>query len=351
MTDLIEIDGSAGEGGGQVLRTALALSVVTGKPFKMYNIRARRKNPGLSPQHLAGVAAAAQLCDAAVRGASVRSQVIVFEPASMPKHGNYQFSITELAKVPSAGSVTLLLQAILLPLAMSNGNSSLILQGGTHVSWSPPAHYVMWVLLPMLKRMGLHTTFHINGYGWYPEGGGEVQISIDGRTKLRGIDLTERGDLKRLQGVGLACNLPSDIPQRMTSRANNLLKEADLPPRIQSIREKAHSTGAGVWLCAEYENAAAGFGKLGRKGLPSDAVAEEAVRPFVSYHNDPYALDKHLPDQLLPFMVLADGASVMTTVEITEHTLTNINTIGYFIDREIYIGEGALAQPGTIYVS
>lgn len=346
---MIEIDGSQGEGGGQVLRTSLALSIITGQAVGISNIRARRKNPGLAPQHLAGVLAAAQICAAEVTGAKIRSTSLTFSPGGPAQSGAYTFDVSKLAGQGSAGAITLVLQAILLPLALANGPSHLLLRGGTNVSWSPPAQYVEWVLLPTLARMGLTASFTLDEYGWYPVGGGQAEVAIQGNTNLQGIDLIERGEFEKLQGIAIASNLPSDIPQRISARANNVLRAAGFPAAVQPLRRGGPSTGTGLFLASLYENVPAGFSALGEKSKPSDQVADEAVDELIRYDRNEWALDPHLPDQIVPAMALAQGPSAMSTIEITLHTLTNIDIIRHFIRREIKV-EGKEGQPGIIRV-
>ncbi len=346
---MIRIDGSQGEGGGQVLRTALALAALTGQAVEIVNIRARRRNPGLAPQHLAGVLAAARICNAEVEGAHIRSTRLIFRPATSPQAGDYEFDISRMAAQSSAGAVTLLLQTVLLPLALADGPSYLLLRGGTHVAWSPPVHYVEWVLLPTLTRLGLRASIRLVTWGWYPIGGGQVEVTIEGGARLQGIDLTQRGALVELKGVAAASNLPSHIPQRMAARANNLLREAGLPTNIQPLRTGGPSTGAGLFVAVRYEHSIAGFSALGERGKPSDVVAEEAIRPLITFHQQQAALDEHLPDQLIPALALAEGPSVLSTVAITQHVLTNIAIVQHFIKRPIKV-EGAEGQAGIIRV-
>jgi RNA 3'-terminal phosphate cyclase (ATP) len=332
-----------------VLRTSLALSILTGRAIRIYNIRVKRKNPGLAPQHLAGVMAAAQICNAEVKGAKVRSTQLVFTPGGPAQSGDYHFDVSKLSGQGSAGAVTLMLQAILFPLALAKGQTHLTLRGGTNVSWSPPIQYVDWVLLPTLSRMGLAGSVKVKEYGWYPVGGGEVEVSLQGGAELDGIDLTERGGFRSLRGEALASNLPANIPQRISDRANNVLKGAGLPDAVHPVRTAGPSTGTGLYLAAHYQGATAGFSTLGEKGKPSDHVADEAVNDLLYHHQAGKALDSHLPDQLLPAMALAKGPSAMSTVQITLHTLTNIDIIQTFIRRPITV-EGRLDQPGIIRV-
>ncbi len=347
---MVDIDGSQGEGGGQVLRTALTLSILTGQPVRINHIRARRKTPGLAPQHLAGVLAAAQICGAEVRGARLRSTELTFAPGGPVQPGAHTFDISQMTQQGSAGAVTLLLQTILLPLALADGPSHLTLHGGTHVEWSPPAHYVEWVLLPTLARMGLRARFRLVEYGWYPRGGGQVEVEIEGNARLRGIELIQRGDVVSVRGIAVASNLPSHIPQRIASRANNVLREAGLPAVVQPVRAGGPSLGAGICLALEYQGVWAGFSGLGEKGKPSEVVADEAAEALVAYHQQGMALDEHLPDQLLVPMALAEGPSALTTRRITLHTLTNAGIIRRFVDRAIRI-QGAEGKPGRIEVS
>jgi RNA 3'-terminal phosphate cyclase (ATP) len=346
---MIEIDGSFGEGGGQVLRTSLALAIITQQPVRIYNIRIRRKNPGLAPQHLSSVLAAARICDADVKGAQLRSMDLTFTPNSAAKSGEYIFDVSEMSGQGSAGAVTLVLQTILLPLALANGSSKLTLRGGTNVSWSPPIHYIDWVLLPTLAEMGLAAKVKINNLGWYPVGGGEVEVNIKGDTELTGIDLSKRGEFVNLRGSAIASNLPAHIPQRISARANNVLYNEGLPGAVQPIREGGNSTGVGIFLAGMYENAAAGFSALGEKGKPSEEVADEAVHELVRFNDQDQALDPHLPDQLLPAMALADGPSSMSTMQITLHTITNIGIVQRFVDRQIQV-QGNQDAPGVIHV-
>jgi RNA 3'-terminal phosphate cyclase (ATP) len=346
---MIQIDGQQGEGGGQVLRTALALSIVTGHPVQLSNIRAKRRNQGLAPQHLAGVLAAAQICGAEVDGARLRSTQVTFRPGGSAQAGRYTFDISRMAEQGSSGAVTLLLQTILLPLALSDGESELVIRGGTHVAWSPPVHYVQWVLLPTLERIGVEAEIDLETWGWYPKGGGQVRVRIGGGARLKGIDLGKRGNLKTIRGAAGASNLPAHIPQRIGSRANNVLREEGLPARVEPVRTGGPSTGAGLFLAAEYEGLVTGFSALGARGKPSEVVADEAVDELISTHQHGEGLDAHLPDQLLTALVLAKGSSALKTVEVTGHTMTVVDIIGHFTERAIRV-EGTVGEPGGVTI-
>ena len=333
-----------------MLRTALALSILTGNVVHLTHIRAKRRNPGLAPQHLAGVLAAAQICNAEVEGAHLKGTEITFQPGGPALAGHYTFDISSLSGQPSAGAVTLLLQTILLPLALAEGPSRLVLRGGTHVAWSPPAHYLEWVLFPTLARLELRASIKLITWGWYPKGGGLVEVELEGGAQLHGTDLTRRDQRAAARGLAVASNLPSHIPHRIAGRANNLLRRAGLRPGVQALRTSGPSTGAGIFLALAYDNGArAGFSALGARGKPSEVVANEATEDLLAYHNQEHALDRHLPDQVLLAMALAGGPSSLSTVEITQHTLTNIAIIQHFVGRQIIV-EGAAGQPGIIRV-
>jgi len=273
----------------------------------------------------------------------------VFSPGGPARSGGYRFDISQMAGRGSAGAVTLLLQAILLPLALTDGPSELTIRGGTHVPWSPPAHYVQHVLLPVLGRIGLEASLETITGGWFPKGGGEVRVSIAGGARLRGVDLSRRGKLTGIEGQAAAGGLPMDIPQRIASLADNRLREAGLPAGVRPLLDQGKSTGVGLNVAAIYEHTRAGFSALGEKGKPSPAVADEAIEALLAFHEQPGALDLHLTDQVLPALALAEGESRLTSEEITLHTLTNIAVIHHFVERRIEV-DGREGEPGTITI-
>lgn len=351
MPEFVTIDGSHGEGGGQVLRTALTLSALTGQPTHISRIRAGRRNPGLAPQHLAGVVATARICDAEVDGAKVGSTEIRFVPRMPPRPGDYLIDVAATAGQGSAGSVTLIVQTLLLPLLFSGGNSRLTLHGGTHVAWSPPFDYLEQVYLPMLARIGVQAAVQLDAWGFYPVGGGQISVTIAPITApLQPITLEERGELKRIQGRAIACNLPADIAQRIANRASNVLAAAGLPANVNALRAKGTGPGAGLFLVAEYAQALAGCGAIGAKGKPADKVADEACAELLNYHASDAPVDQHLADQLLLPLALAQGDSTFCTTQVTLHLLTNAEIIQHFVPARIAI-DGAEGQPGTVTVA
>jgi RNA 3'-terminal phosphate cyclase (ATP) len=344
---MLEIDGSYGEGGGQILRTALALAAIQTQPIRIINIRAGRKNPGLAAQHLTAVRAVAMVCEAELAGDKLGSTALTFAPQTTPVAGFYEFDVAQAREGGSAGAATLVLQAILLPLALADDASMVTLRGGTHVPWSPTFHYVNEVYLPTLARLGIEATIELKAWGWYPAGEGEIELTIAGSARpdqVKSEQIQEfglkRGELRQISGVAVASSLPAHIAQRMRNRAANLLAEAGLPATIEPRRVRSVSPGAGIFLTAEYESSMAGFSALGKKGKPSEQVAEEAVNDLLTFHHSQAAVETHLTDQLILPWALTKLPGVLSTERLTEHTVTNIWVVEQFfgpvikVDRE-----------------
>lgn len=342
---MLEIDGSLGEGGGQVLRTSLSLSAVTGRPFRLYNIRARRSKPGLRPQHLTAVRAVAAICRAELKGDELNATTLEFRPQSRPRGGTYRFDVTEAAQGGSAGSVTLIFQAILWPLLFAGEPAQVTLHGGTHVPFSPPYHYLAQVAHPVFARMGATYTTQLDAWGWYPAGGGTMMAVIDPLSQLQAISLAE-GERKQVQGVAAVTNLPSHIPNRMARRASNLLNEAGFSTNVRALRERGKGPGAGIVLWLPH----GGFTALGRKGLPAEKVAETAVGELLSFTESEGVVDQYLADQLLIPLALAAGTTTFTTVALTSHTQTNAQLLRQWLDVSITITDTS-GQPGIIAVT
>lgn len=331
---MLHIDGSYGEGGGQILRTSLSLAAITGQPIRIDRIRARRAKPGLAIQHLTGVRAAAALCRAKITGDTVGSTQLEFIPMQPVQAGHYSFDVSETVGTGSAGAVTLILQTVLLPLTLTTGNSTVTLRGGTFIPFSPPAPYIEQVYLPLLQQMGVQASVELLAWGWYPRGGGELQLQVSGNGggvgSLKPIQLLERGTLHRIKGVAIVTELPSHIPQRMASRAENLLAQADLKAQIKAQRLRGVGAGAGIFLTAEYEHTRTGFGAVGKIGLPAEQVAAIATQEFLEFHSTQMPVDVHLADQLLLPAALASGSSQYRVAQISPHLTTNAWAIAQF---------------------
>lgn len=343
---MLVIDGSLGEGGGQVLRTSLSLSTLTGRPFRIENIRANRSKPGLKPQHLAAVRAAAAICGAHLEGDHIEATTLSFSPGQPPLSGDYSFDVSEFSLSGiSAGSTSLILQTILWPLIFAPGLSSLIICGGTFVPLSPPYHYLAQVFCPALRRFGVGIETKLNAWGWMTAGEGQISATIDPVTRLEGVRFKTNFD-PDVRGIAAVSNLPSHIPHRMARRAHNLLAKAGFHPMIDALRDRGAGPGAGIVLWRNQ----AGFSSLGRKGLPADKVAEAAVAELVSFMDNGAAIDHHLADQLLVPMALAHGKSSFTTNLLTSHTMTNVELLRQWLDVQVRI-EGTLGEPGTITIT
>jgi len=328
------IDGAHGEGGGQILRTALALSAIMGRPLRIERIRALRRNPGLAAQHLTAVRAVADICKASVLGGTLGSVALDFAPNSPVVAGRYVFDVGLAREGGSAGAVMLIVQTILLPLAFADADSIVELHGGTHMPWSPPFDYVRDTWLPQLSRLGIESSVELDAWGWYPVGKGLVRARICGRggasAPLKPLDLGERGPLLRIQGRAVAANLPSHIPQRMADRARSLLMPLGVNLSIGPLSVCAACPGAGLFLTAEYANSNCGFSAIGKIGKPSEQVAEEAVGELLRHHWSAAALDRHLGDQILLPLCFARSPSRFSVTELTPHLETNAWVIEQF---------------------
>jgi RNA 3'-phosphate cyclase len=341
---MIEIDGSYGEGGGQVLRTSLALSAILQKPFAIHHIRSKRKDPGLQAQHLGAVEALSRITEAETEGVRFGSQQIAFFPKGITP-GEYRF------EVKTAGSVTLLLQALFLPLCLAQGDSALTLVGGTHVPWSPPFHYFSQVLLPTLGLLGISAEAKIEKWGFYPRGGGEIHLKINPVHELKPVSLVDRGPLRKVRGLSAISNLPKHVAERQRDHAlKRIQKELKMDAEIDILYD-APSNGQGsfLFLLAEYGETLAGFSSLGARGKPAEKVADEAVDSLNDYVGSDGCVDPHLADQLPAFMGLAKGSSSFTTTQMTDHLFSNLWVIEQFLDIEI-LRAGERGERGRVEI-
>ncbi|MEM7799436.1 MAG: RNA 3'-terminal phosphate cyclase [Chloroflexota bacterium] len=352
----IVIDGSQGEGGGQILRTSLSLAALTGRAFKLEKIRAGRSKPGLRPQHLTAVRAAAATCDAVLIGDEISSQTLEFWPSQPAQSGSYLFDVCDAApNGRSAGSVTLILQTVLWPLLYAAGESRLALRGGTHVHFSPSFYYMQHVTREAYRRFGVDLYLELTEFGWTSAGGGQIiaELTPLATSKpLRGVNFNAEvenleGNLK-VAGIAVVTNLPGHIPHRMARRADNLLKQAGYSYAIEARRLKGGSAGAGI--CLWPEDRFAGAHGLGHKGKAAQDVAEDAVKEIIDFLRSGASVGPHLADQLLIPAALAQGETHFTTCELTQHTLTNREIIETWLPVKIEI-EGELGRPATVRVN
>ena len=338
---MIEIDGAVGEGGGQMLRTALSLSLMTGKPFTMVNIRAKRPEPGLRPQHRQCVLAAAQVSDAVVTGAEIGAQQLVFQPRAL-RWGNYHFDIG------TAGSTALLLHALYLPLALASGDSELVLTGGTHVPFAPCYHYLEGQWAPWLARLGLHLRLKLDRAGYYPQGGGRIRAHIARVPEVNPVIADERGELRRCEVISGVTNLPFSIAERQAARAARQLGRLGLEPHLDVREIAGRGKGTFVVVVVRYEHGSACYSALGAPGKPAEKVADEACAAFAAFHRSEATVDEHLGDQLLLPLAVARGASRFRVPFVTEHMRTNAAVLSSFLPVRIEFTESE--RGGTVSV-
>lgn len=336
---MIRIDGSYGEGGGQVLRTALSLSAILNKPFEVYNIRKGRKKPGLQAQHLTGVNAAQVITNAEVSGNNFGSLSLSFKPKAI-KGSEYEFNVAE--QRGSAGAVTMVAQTILPILLYADKESRIILKGGTHVPFSPPFDYLKEILLPTIANFGFQAKVKLKGYGFYPVGNGEILLEVKNQITSKPFEVKERGQLKELRIFSKVANLPLSIAERQKNRLIELLKSnIQYPtPKIECEAIKASCPGTYLFMTAEFENIRAGFSSLGTKGKPAEKIADEVFDEFSHYVNQKEVFDPHLADQILIFIALLKKPVTFTTTKVTNHLLTNIWVINQFLPELIIEVQG-----------
>jgi RNA 3'-terminal phosphate cyclase (ATP) len=323
---MIVIDGSSGEGGGQIIRSSLALSLITGKPFRVERVRANRSKPGLQRQHLTSVLAAAEVGNAEVKGAALGSREFSFNPRAITP-SEYSFSIG------TAGSTTLVLQTVLPPLMLAASPSVLTLDGGTHNVHAPPFEFLQRVFLPIVNRMGPHIDIELMRYGFYPPGGGRIRALIVPAGTLEPFRVIERGALKSLRGRALLVNLPATIGEREVAV---LRRRLDVHENELSVETSNNAISGGNVLTIEIESEHATeiVTGIGERGLRAETVAERAVEEATAYIRCGAPVGTHLADQLLIPMALA-GQGSFVTGPLSLHTVTNIETVKKFLEVKI----------------
>jgi RNA 3'-phosphate cyclase len=335
---MLHLDGSYGEGGGQILRTSLSFSALLGAPVRIERIRAGRSKPGLRPQHLAAVRALARITHAEVSGAELHSRELTFKPRT-PQPGHYLFDVAE--KTGSAGSVTLIAQALLPPLLNTTGPSTLVLRGGTHVPWSPTAHYLMHVFLPALAQLGGRAALTLERWGWYPRGGGEVRLTVDPGPELTPVAWQTEPAPASFRAISAVSRLPEHVARRQAAR----LQERLGPElAVELIAAGGLDPGSLVFLWGPR----AGFDSLGARGKPAEKVADEAADAYLAFRRRQAAVDPHLADQIVLYLARARGPSSLITSEITSHLLTNLWVIEQFLGPTFRV-QGRLGEQGEIF--
>ncbi len=325
------IDGSQGEGGGQIIRSALALSAVSGQPLRIHDIRARRSKPGLRRQHLVAVQAIAQICQAEVTNAAVGARELTFQPGSISA-GEYRFDIG------SAGSTTLVFQTILPALLLADGPSQVTLIGGTHNPLAPPFDFLQLCYLPILRKLGITVTAELIRPGFYPVGGGQLRFRVTPHPSWRSLQLCDRGELLSPVVRAVVAGLPKHIAQR---ECDTIAKATGWPASAFHVQALADPVGPGNVVTIELacEGITELFTGFGRRGVPAERVALEALQPAQQYLDSAACVGPHLADQLLLPIALsvhfAGHASRFRTPPLTGHAITHIDILQRFLSVRI----------------
>ncbi len=349
----ITLDGSSGEGGGQILRTALALSAITGKPFEIQQVRASRLKPGLRPQHREAVRAVALITGADVEGDEVGSARLSFHPREPVRPGDHRFDIG------TAGSTPLLFQTLCWPLALAGGASHLTLRGGTHQDYAPSFHYLALVWAPAVARLGFRFELALQAAGFYPEGGGEFGAVVEPAHAMPALDLRQRGTLREVEVVSMVAGLGFEIAERQAARAVKRLRDQGVAAEATCVPVPARlSTGAHLLVVGHFERSRSGHGAIADRAATPERTADDAVGDFHEFLAAGAAVDAHLGDQLLvPAALVAAGllhppAGVVpitrySVARVTQHLLTNAEVIRRFLDVEVEV-IGVEGQEGAV---
>jgi RNA 3'-terminal phosphate cyclase (ATP) len=321
MSSPLTLDGR--HGGGQILRSALSLAMITGRPFELSAIRAQRPKPGLMRQHLAAVTAAATLCDAVVEGAEPGSSALRFAPGAL-RSGDFRFAIG------SAGSTTLVLQTLLpAMLAAPTGQFCIEVSGGTHNPLAPSADFLQHCFLPLLRRMGACVTLELQRYGFHPAGGGQVRLQVEAGHRLQGLLLEERGALLQTRARALVANLPSAIGKRELQVLSEAVGGLQDHCKVIALSD-CNGPGNLVELQVTHAHVEELFCGHGAKSRPAEQVALDALGPMQRYLQSNAAVGEHLADQLMLPLALA-GTGRFTTTQLSAHMASNAEVIEAFL--------------------
>jgi RNA 3'-phosphate cyclase len=324
---MLEINGSYGEGGGQILRNAVALSTVIKKPIKIKNIRVNRPNPGIKAQHYVAIKSIQELCDAETKGLEIGSSKLTFIPGDF-KGGDYKFDIG------TAGSITLVFQALILASLKSDTKTNIRLTGGTDVKWSPTWDYFQHVFIPIIKKTGISVDTQLIKRGYYPRGGGEAVITIGPVSEIKPLQLDKETQFSLVKGMVQIAQLSDNISTRIKNAAIKTLIKGDLKPDIKIEQNSSLSPGTSITLWAESNDIILGSTVLGERGLPSEEIGNNAATNLLNEIKSNSTLDIHAFDQLLPYMAIAQGVSSCIVKKISSHAQTNMWLIKRLLDTK-----------------
>ena len=337
---MIEINGSHGEGGGALLRISTALSALTSNPIHITNIRANRPKTGLMPQHLNAVKAVASLSAARVDGLEIGSRELFFYPEEI-KGGNYNIDIK------TAGSITLVLQAFMIPAGFAESPVNIKIRGGTDVRWSPPVNYLQHVTLPVLKSMGYDADLDIIRRGHYPRGGGIVNVKINPVKKLKSASFDDL-KINKIKGISHAVKLPEHVAVRQAESAEKVLQANGFNAEIEiENSNNALGPGSGIVLWTE-GNTRVGGSSIGERGVRAEKVGEKAAEELLYHISQGAAVDKYIGDQIIPYMAMA-GKSSVKTAELTLHAVTNIFVTEKIMGKKFDV-DGEVGEIATIWI-
>jgi len=331
--NLVRIDGSYGEGGGSIFRYALALSAVSLKPVEVYNIRAKRSKPGLRPQHLSAARLLAEITSATVEGLEVGSTRVRFIPRER-RGGRYRLN------VGTAGSVSLVIQALLPAALFADSTVQVELIGGTDVPMAPPIDYMRYVFARNLSLMGANVEIDLERRGHYPRGGGKVRLTVHPLNSLAPLNVTGRGEVRKIEGIAHAVKLPRHVAERIRSAALERLRESGLNASIElDWSPNSHlGPGAGIALWAECKaGVSLGGDSLGKRGKPSEVVGREAAERLLKELRVGAAFDRHTGDMIIPYLALASGESKITVTEYTSHAKSNVWLVRTLLGVELTV--------------
>jgi RNA 3'-phosphate cyclase len=325
---MLRIDGSHGEGGGQILRYAIALSIITKTPILIHDIRANRSNPGLRPQHFTVLSLLKQISNATVTGLTVGSSTVTFKPGTV-KGGTYDISIG------TAGSITLVLQACLLSGLVTKTSIDLQVSGGTDVQWSPSWDYFTHVFQPVLHSMNISCEATLHRRGYYPKGGGKAHLHINPIHSINPIQFTDDESTLRIEGIVHAANLPDHIPRRLKHAALQPFVKENIPATITTDITSSPSPGVGITLWMRSPQRTLGATQLGKKGLPAETIAQNTTETLLTEYHTGATMDPYLFDQLIPYMALANGTSICRVSTINAHAETTLWLLNQFYQKKI----------------